>query len=88
MASYRIKKSIREHGQGQVEFSYNNFFKVTFARTKKVTKKLGEKLGERVGENLTENQNTIMKNMIKNPYISARELSGIIVISSPLRGEE
>jgi len=81
----RIKNSIKEHSQGAVEFSYNNFFVVTFTRTKKVTEKLGERVGERVGqkvgENLTENQNTIIKSMMKNPYISARELSGIIGIS-------
>ena len=47
-----------------VEFNYNNFFVVTFNRTKKVTKKvtekLGEKVGQKVGENLTENQNSII----------------------------
>jgi len=73
----RIKNSIKEHGQGAVEFIYNNFFVVTFTRTKK----LGEKVGEKVGKNLTENQNSIIKNMIKNPYISARELSDVIGIS-------
>jgi len=31
----RIKSAVKEHGQGNVEFYYNNFFTVTFSRTKK-----------------------------------------------------
>ena len=73
----RIKNSVKEHGQGNVKFYYDNFFVVTFTRTKKV----GEKVGKRVGENLTENQSLIIKNMVKNPNISARDLSDIIGIS-------
>jgi ATP-dependent DNA helicase RecG len=30
----RIKNAVKEHGQGNVEFYYNNFFIVTFTRTK------------------------------------------------------
>ncbi|MCK9473747.1 RNA-binding domain-containing protein [Sulfurimonas sp.] len=43
---------------------------------------VGEKVGEKVGENLTDNQNKIVKQMILNPKISARELSDIVGISS------
>ena len=46
----RIKNAVKEHGQGSVEFYYNNFFVVTFTRTKKVTERVGEKVGKRVGE--------------------------------------
>ena len=77
----RIKNSVKEHGQGSVEFYYNNFFIVTFTRTKRLGEKVGEKVGDKVGKNLTENQSLIIKNMVKNPYITARDLSGIIGIS-------
>jgi len=46
----RIKNSVKEHGQGSVEFYYNNFFIVTFKKTKKVIERVGEKVGKRVGE--------------------------------------
>jgi len=46
---------------------------VTFTRTKKV--------GEKVGESLTKNQRLIIKNMVENPNVSARNLSDIIGIS-------
>ena len=73
----RIKNSVKEHGQGNVEFYYNNFFVVTFTRTKKVT----EKVGEKVGKSLTKNQRLIIKSMVENPNISAKDFSGIIGIS-------
>ena len=31
----RIKSAVKEHGQGNVEFYYDNFFTVTFTKTKK-----------------------------------------------------
>ena len=31
----RIKSAVKEHGQGNVEFYYDNFFTVTFTRAKK-----------------------------------------------------
>jgi len=81
----RIKNSVKEHGQGNVEFYYNNFFIVTFTRTKKVTEKVGEKVGKKVGEkvgkSLTKNQRLIIKSMVENPNISAKDLSDIIGIS-------
>ena len=43
--------------------------------------KVGKRVGDKVGENLTENQSLIIKNMVKNPNISARDLSDIIGIS-------
>jgi len=66
----RIKNSVKEHGQGNVEFYYNNFFIVTFTRTKK----LGEKLGE--------NEIKILKLMKDNEYITTKELSKYIRIST------
>lgn len=81
----RIKNSVKEHGQGIVEFYYNHFFVVTFTKTKKVTEKVGEKVGkkvgEKVGESLTKNQRLIIKSMVENPNISAKDLSDIIGIS-------
>ena len=69
----RIKKAVKEHGQGNVEFYYNNFFTVTFTRTKKV--------GEKVGESLSKNQRLIVKTIVENPNVSAKDLSDIIGIS-------
>jgi len=81
----RIKNSIKEHGKGDVEFYYNNFFIVTFTIPKKVTERVGEKVGKRVGEkvgkSLTKNQRLIIKSMVENPNISAKDLSDIIGIS-------
>ena len=65
----RIKKAVKEHGQGNVEFYYNNFFTVTFTRTKKV------------GESLSKNQRLIVKTIVENPNVSAKDLSDIIGIS-------
>jgi ATP-dependent DNA helicase RecG len=81
----RIKNSVKERGQGSVEFYYNHFFVVTFTKTKKVTERVGEKVGKRVGEkvgkSLTKNQRLIIKSMVGNPNISAKDLSDIIGIS-------
>ena len=74
----RIKNSVKEHGQGNVEFSYNNFFVVTFTRTKKVTEKLGEKLGVKLGEN----EIKILKFIEGNKFITTKELSEHIKIST------
>ena len=58
---------------------------MTFTRTKKVTEKVGEevgkKVGEEVGKSLTKNQRLIIKSMVENPNISAKDLSDIIGIS-------
>jgi len=72
----RIKNSVKEHGQGSVEFYYNNFFIVTFTRTKKVTKKLGIKLGDKLGVKLGENEIKIIELMRENKYVTTKELSG------------
>ena len=81
----RIKNSVKEHGQGSVEFYYNNFFIVTFKKTKKVIERVGEKVGKRVGEkvgkSLTKNQKLIIESMVESPNISAKDLSDIIGIS-------
>ena len=66
----RIKNAVKEHGQGSVEFYYNNFFIVTFTRTKK----LGEKLGE--------NEIKILKLIEDNKHITTKELSEHIKIST------
>ena len=65
----RIKNSVKEHSQGNVEFYYNNFSIVTFTRTKKVTKKV------------TENQKKILNNIKENPNITTQELSKKVGIS-------
>ena len=54
---------------------------MTFTRSKKVIEKVGEKVGKKVGESLTKNQRLIIKNMVENPNISAKDLSDIIGIS-------
>ena len=41
-----------------------------------------EKVGEKVGEKLSQNQQSIIEEIIHNPYVSARELSEIVGISS------
>ncbi|HLD54793.1 MAG TPA: winged helix-turn-helix transcriptional regulator, partial [Candidatus Nanoarchaeia archaeon] len=41
-----------------------------------------EKVGEKVGEKVTENQNKIIQFILKNPEISAKELSSLVSISS------
>ena len=74
----RIKNAVKEHGQGSVEFYYNNFFIVTFTRTKKVGEKLGVKLGVKLGEN----EIKILELMRDNKYITTEELSEHIKIST------
>ena len=38
-----IKSAVKEHGQGNVEFYYGNFFTVTFTRTKKGSSPIQER---------------------------------------------
>jgi len=52
-----------------VEFYYNNFFIVTFTRTKKATEKV------------TENQKKILNSIKGNPNITKQELSKKVGIS-------
>ena len=78
----RIKNAVKEHAQGNVEFYYNNFFIVTFTRTKKVTEKVPEKLGDKLGVKLGENEIKILKLMEDNKYITTKELSEHIKIST------
>jgi ATP-dependent DNA helicase RecG len=78
----RIKNSVKEHGQGNVEFYYNNFFTVTFTRTKKLGEKLGVRLGEKLGVKLGENEIKILKLIRDNKYITTKELSEHIKIST------
>jgi ATP-dependent DNA helicase RecG len=47
-----------------------------------IGEKVGEKVGERVGEKLTLNQEAIVREIIKDPRISARALAAIVGISS------
>jgi len=74
----RIKNSVKEHGQGSVEFYHNNFFIVTFIRTKKVTEKVPKRLGIKLGEN----EIKILELMRDNKYITTKELSEHIKIST------
>jgi len=47
-----------------------------------IYEKNNEKVGEKVGEKLSENQKLIIKYMIQNPRISARELAEKLGIST------
>ena len=47
-----------------------------------IGEKVGEKVGERIGEKLTLNQEAIVREIIKDPRISARALAAIVGISS------
>ena len=78
----RIKKAVKEHGRGNVEFYYNNFFIVTFTRTKKVGEKVTKKLGIKLGVKLGENEIKILELMRDNKYITTKELSEHIKIST------
>ena len=49
--------------------------------TEKVGEEVGKKVGEEVGKSLTKNQRLIIKSMVENPNISAKDLSDIIGIS-------
>jgi len=49
--------------------------------TKKVGEKVGNRVGEKVGKSLTKNQRLIIKSMVENLNISAKDLSDIIGIS-------
>ena len=55
---------------------------MTFTRTKKVTKKLGIKLGDKLGVKLGENEIKILELMRDNKYITTKELSEHIKIST------
>jgi ATP-dependent DNA helicase RecG len=58
-------------------------FIVTVHRRKPVdTRKKPKEVGEKVGEKLTQNQQSIIQGIIDNPYVSAKELSKIVGISS------
>ena len=59
-----------------VEFNFNEDFFV------EIYGKKSEKVGEKVGEKVTENQNKIIQFILKNPEISAKELSSLVSISS------
>ena len=72
----RIKNAVKEHGQRSVEFYYNNFFIVTFTRTKKVTQKVTEKVPKKLGIKLGENEIKIIELMRENKYVTTKELSG------------
>jgi ATP-dependent DNA helicase RecG len=63
----------------KVEFRLNDAgFSVVFYRPDWV----GEKVGEKVGETMTTNQEKMLRCIVDNPRISAKELSAIVRISS------
>jgi ATP-dependent DNA helicase RecG len=64
-------------------FNFSDAFWVTIKSnvTNKVGEKVGEKVGKKVGEKLTGNQLTIVNQMQKEPYISAKVLADIVGIS-------
>jgi len=54
---------------------------LTATNHRKTTDSSGKKL-EKVGEKLSQNQQSIIEQIVRNPYVSARELSEIVGISS------
>lgn len=54
----------------------------TSGELSKTSGKKAEKVGEKVGEKLSQNQHAIIDEIVHNPYVSARELAGIVGISS------
>jgi len=78
----RIKNAIKNHGKGEVNFNYNNFFSVTFTRTKKVGDKVGDKVTIKVTDKVTDNQRKILDYMQNNVHITTIQLSIKIGISN------
>jgi len=83
-----LSKDVERWGSGlkriYEECSLNNV-KVTFEKERggfSIIFYRPEKVGEKVGEKLTGNQEKIIKLVLDNPYISARELSFLVGISS------
>jgi ATP-dependent DNA helicase RecG len=71
----KMKKLISKAGLPPIKFEFDTFFTTTFKRPiEKWTKKLGEKLGE--------NEVKIIELMKDNKYITAKELSEHIKIST------
>lgn len=66
----RIEKAVKEHGRGNVTFSFDSFFAVSFSRVKSTRKTSGERLGERLGENCLK----IISLMKENSKISRTEM--------------
>ena len=67
-------------------FKFGDFYTIIFYRKQYIPqseeKQSGKTFGEKVGEKLTRNQQSIIQEIIHNPYVSARELSEIVGISS------
>jgi ATP-dependent DNA helicase RecG len=71
----KMKKLISKAGLPPIKFEFDTFFTATFKRPiEKWTKKLGEKLGE--------NEIKIIELMKENKYVTTKELSGHIKIST------
>ena len=69
----KMKNLISKAGLPPIKFEFDNFFTVTFTRTKKVT--------ERVTKKVTENQRKILNNIKENSNITTQELSKKVGIS-------
>jgi len=90
----RIEKAVKEHGKGNVNFSFDSFFTVSFSRVRTSQKiladttqetsgkKLGERLGEKLGEKLGENRLKIISLMKENSKISITEIADKAGIST------
>jgi len=90
----RIEKAVKEHGKGNVNFSFDSFFTVSFSRVRTSQKiladttqetsgkKLGERLGEKLGEKLGENRLKIISLMRENSKISITEIADKVGIST------
>jgi ATP-dependent DNA helicase RecG len=75
----KMKKLISKAGLPPIKFEFDTFFTATFRRSiEKWTKKLGEKLGEKLGKN----EIKIIGLMKESKYITTKELSGHIKIST------
>ena len=71
----RIKESIEELGVGSVDFTYDDFFTVTFSRSSYI-------LGQDDAETREKTREKILNMMVDNPHITISELSEMLGIST------
>ena len=91
MGIHQMKEAMDIAGLKEPVFEIDGFFRAVFFRPKKedifptmqkVGEEGGEKLGERLVDGLVENQKKMLDLMKKNPYISKKELSLKLGVSS------
>lgn len=82
MGIHQMKESMALAGLREPVFEMDAFFRAIFFRPKKedIFPTI-QKVGEKVGEKITANQQKIIDSILKEPTISAKELSGLVGIS-------